>query len=228
MASKPRTVEEIFKDYSARRIAIIRALTHDVDKLYGLCDPGKENLCLYGHPNKAWEVTLPSEEVPPELPEPTLGINFARDDVSRRDWISLVAVHSDSWLLSVAFYLGIRLNHNERKRLFGLINILPTIFQVVTDNKPIKDNPTMDSGSKFWGSTEVAAVRNEHIEIFCGSCGGNYNKDEFWIGCDIWSASNSKLYTVREVYDFLHSCGELIHASFYKVLWKVNVPPIGA
>ncbi|KHN20587.1 PHD finger protein ALFIN-LIKE protein 1 [Glycine soja] len=164
MASKPRSVEEIFKDYSARRIAIIRALTHDVDKLYGLCDP---------------------EEVPPELPEPTLGINFARDDVSRRDWISLVAVHSDSWLLSVAFYLGIRLNHNERKRLFGLINILPTIFQVVTDNKPIKDNPTMDSGSKFWGSTEVAAVRNEHIEIFCGSCGGNYNKDEFWIGCDI-------------------------------------------
>ena len=38
----------------------------------------------------------------------------ARDDVSRRDWISLVAVHSDSWLLSLAFYLGIRLNHNER------------------------------------------------------------------------------------------------------------------
>ncbi|KAL3031922.1 hypothetical protein AAZX31_02G055200 [Glycine max] len=156
MASKPGTVEEIFKDYSARRIAIIRALTHDVDKLYGLCDPGKENLCLYGHPNKAWEVTLPSEEVPPELPEPTLGINFARDDVSRRDWISLVAVHSDSWLLSLAFYLGIRLNHNERKRLFGLINILPTIFQVVTDNKPIKGNPTMDSGSKFRGSTEVS------------------------------------------------------------------------
>ncbi|KAG4401752.1 hypothetical protein GLYMA_02G058300v4 [Glycine max] len=155
MASKPGTVEEIFKDYSARRIAIIRALTHDVDKLYGLCDPGKENLCLYGHPNKAWEVTLPSEEVPPELPEPTLGINFARDDVSRRDWISLVAVHSDSWLLSLAFYLGIRLNHNERKRLFGLINILPTIFQVVTDNKPIKDNPTMDSGSKFRGNTEL-------------------------------------------------------------------------
>ena len=74
-------------------------------------------MCLYGHPNKAWEVTLPSEEVPPELPEPTLGINFARDDVSRRDWISLVAVHSDSWLLSVAFYLGIRLNHHERMTL---------------------------------------------------------------------------------------------------------------
>lgn len=44
----------------------------------------------------------------------------------------------------------------DRKRLFGLINILPTIFQVVTDNKPIKGNPTMDSGSKFRGSTEVS------------------------------------------------------------------------
>lgn len=32
---------------------------------------------------------------------------------------------------------------------------------------------------------KVVAVRNEHIQIFCGSCGGNYNKDEFWIGCDI-------------------------------------------
>lgn len=27
MASSPRTVEEIFKDYSARRIAVVRALT---------------------------------------------------------------------------------------------------------------------------------------------------------------------------------------------------------
>lgn len=74
----------------------------------------KENLCLYGHPNETWEVTLPAEEVPPELPEPALGINFARDGMNRRDWLSLVAVHSDSWLLSVAFYLGARLNRNER------------------------------------------------------------------------------------------------------------------
>lgn len=74
----------------------------------------KENLCLYGHPNDTWEVTLPAEEVPPELPEPALGINFARDGMNRKDWLSLVAVHSDSWLLSAAFYLGARLNRNER------------------------------------------------------------------------------------------------------------------
>lgn len=74
----------------------------------------RENLCLYGHPDDSWEVTLPAEEVPPELPEPALGINFARDGMNRKDWLSLVAVHSDSWLLSVAFYLGARFNRNER------------------------------------------------------------------------------------------------------------------
>ncbi|PHU05055.1 PHD finger protein ALFIN-LIKE 1 [Capsicum chinense] len=25
----------------------------------------------------------------------------------------------------------------------------------------------------------------EHGETLCGSCGGNYSADEFWIGCDI-------------------------------------------
>lgn len=74
----------------------------------------KENLCLYGHPNESWEVALPAEEVPPELPEPALGINFARDGMDRKDWLSLVAVHSDCWLLSVAFYFGARLNRNDR------------------------------------------------------------------------------------------------------------------
>ena len=64
--------------------------------------------------NESWEVTLPAEEVPPELPEPALGISFARDGMKRMDWLSLVAVHSDCWLLSVAFYFGARLNRNER------------------------------------------------------------------------------------------------------------------
>ncbi|KAL5653874.1 hypothetical protein ACJX0J_033193, partial [Zea mays] len=64
----------------------------------------KENLCLYGLPNGSWEVSPPAEEVPPELPEPALGINFARDGMLRRDWLTLVAVHSDSWLISVVFF----------------------------------------------------------------------------------------------------------------------------
>lgn len=43
-----------------------------------------------------------------------------------------------------------------RKRLFSLINDLPTVFEVVTDRKPIKDKPTVDSGSKSRGSTKVS------------------------------------------------------------------------
>ena len=50
-----------------------------MDKFFQQSDPERENLCLYGHQDGSWEVDLPAEEVPPELPEPALGINFARD-----------------------------------------------------------------------------------------------------------------------------------------------------
>lgn len=76
----------------------------------------KENLCLYGFPNEQWEVNLPAEEVPPELPEPALGINFARDGMQEKDWLSLVAVHSDAWLLAVAFYFGARFGFDKTDR----------------------------------------------------------------------------------------------------------------
>ncbi|VAH28085.1 unnamed protein product [Triticum turgidum subsp. durum] len=100
----------------------------------------KENLCLYGFPNEHWEVNLPAEEVPPELPEPALGINFARDGMQEKDWLSMVAVHSDAWLLSVAFYFGARFgfDKSDRKRLFGMINELPTIFDVVSGKSKTK------------------------------------------------------------------------------------------
>ncbi|XP_057425003.1 PHD finger protein ALFIN-LIKE 4-like [Lotus japonicus] len=133
-AYNPRTVEEVFRDFKGRRAALIKALTTDVEEFYQQCDPEKENLCLYGFPSEQWEVNLPAEEVPPELPEPALGINFARDGMQDKDWLSLVAVHSDAWLLSVAFYFGARFgfDKSDRKRLFGMINDLPTVFEVVT------------------------------------------------------------------------------------------------
>ncbi|CAL5199650.1 unnamed protein product [Lathyrus oleraceus] len=149
----PRTVEEVFSDYKGRRAGLIKALTTDVEKFYQLCDPDKENLCLYGYPNETWEVNLPVEEVPPELPEPALGINFARDGMQEKDWLSLVAVHSDSWLLAVAFYFGARFGFgkNERKRLFQMINELPTIFELATGSAKIaKDQhqlPAHNNGS---------------------------------------------------------------------------------
>ncbi|KAF5793412.1 putative chromatin regulator PHD family [Helianthus annuus] len=212
----PRTVEEVFRDFKGRRAGIVKALTTDVEAFYQLCDPEKENLCLYGFPSEQWEVNLPAEEVPPELPEPALGINFARDGMQEKDWLSLVAVHSDAWLLSVAFYFGARFGFDkaDRKRLFNMINDLPTIFEVVSgsakknqkekgavsnnhSSTKSKSNSKMrDPEGKYPKQQPREAVamnddeeeeddEDEHGETLCGACGANYASDEFWICCDI-------------------------------------------
>ncbi|CAI9782381.1 unnamed protein product [Fraxinus pennsylvanica] len=89
-----------------------------------------------------------------------------------------------------------------KKRLFSLINDLPTVFEVVTERKPVKDKPTADSGSRSRSNKKRSSdgqvkstpkladesyeeEDDEHSETLCGSCGGNYDADEFWIGCDI-------------------------------------------
>ncbi|OEL31079.1 PHD finger protein ALFIN-LIKE 5 [Dichanthelium oligosanthes] len=189
----PRTVEEVFRDFKGRRAGIIRALTTDVEDFFQQCDPEKENLCLYGFPNENWEVNFPAEEVPPELPEPALGINFARDGMQEKDW----------------------------KRLFGMINELPTTFEVVSGKSKIKAPPTnnnhSNSKSKPNNKTKSSepkvkqpkpvaedpapaeegpaaeeedgagggASEGEHGETLCGACGESYGPDEFWICCDI-------------------------------------------
>ncbi|GMH17581.1 hypothetical protein Nepgr_019422 [Nepenthes gracilis] len=195
----PRTVEEVFRDFKCRRAGMIKALTTDVEEFYQQCDPEKENLCLYGFPNEQWEVNLPAEEVPPELPEPALGINFARDGMQEKDWLALVAVHSDSWLLSVAFYFGARFGFDkaDRRRLFNMINDLPTIFEVVTGAAKKQVNEKSKSNSK--GGKYLKATRpkeedegfgeedeeEEHGETLCGACRESYASDEFWICCDM-------------------------------------------
>ncbi|ESW08860.1 hypothetical protein PHAVU_009G080400 [Phaseolus vulgaris] len=209
----PRSVNEVFRDFKGRRAAIVKALTTDVELFYQQCDPDKENLCLYGFPNEHWEVNLPAEEVPPELPEPALGINFARDGMEEKDWLSLVAVHSDSWLISVAMYFGARFGFDraDRKSLFSMINDLPTIFEVVSgkskkqgkekssvsshDNNKSKPNSkrgseSQEKYSKSMESKDEGALEKydeEHGETLCGACGENYaiDADEFWICCDI-------------------------------------------
>lgn len=149
--NNPRTVDEVFRDFKGRRAGMIRALTADAAEFFQQCDPEKENLCLYGFPNEQWEVNLPAEEVPPELPEPALGINFARDGMQEKDWLSLVAVHSDAWLIAVAFYFGARFGFDraDRKRLFTLINDLPTIYEVVTGaaKKQVKEKSSVSNNS---------------------------------------------------------------------------------
>ncbi|XP_060173642.1 PHD finger protein ALFIN-LIKE 4-like [Lycium barbarum] len=210
----PRTVEEVFRDFKGRRAGLIKALTTDVEEFYQQCDPEKENLCLYGFPSEQWEVNLPAEEVPPELPEPALGINFARDGMQEKDWLSLVAVHSDAWLLSVAFYFGARFGFDraDRRRLFNMINDLPTIFEVVsgTAKKQSKDKSSMSNHSSTKSKSNSKVTQrgsesqpkysrpqpkdededgleedDEQGETLCGACGENYASDEFWICCDI-------------------------------------------
>ncbi|KAL4583663.1 hypothetical protein LXL04_008245 [Taraxacum kok-saghyz] len=163
----PRTVEEVFRDFKGRRAGMIRALTTDVEEFYHQCDPEKENLCLYGFPSEQWEVNLPAEEVPPELPEPALGINFARDGMQEKDWLSLVAVHSDAWLLSVAFYFGARFGFDkaDRKRLFNMINDLPTIFEVVSGTaKKAQKEKTVVSNHSSTKSKSNSKMREPELQ----------------------------------------------------------------
>ncbi|KAH7290938.1 hypothetical protein KP509_30G070100 [Ceratopteris richardii] len=202
-STMPNSVEEVFEDYQGRRAGLIKALTTEVREFRHLCDPAKENLCLYAYPKGNWEVTLPAEEVPPELPEPALGINFARDGMEHRDWVSLIAVHSDSWLYAVAFFYCARFNKQERKRLFGMINELPTVYEVVSGRKAIKEKQAMANGVNKTKSVlkkqekptkqapppkeedESYQDEDEENETFCGICGGLYSGSEFWIACDI-------------------------------------------
>ena len=133
-----KTPEEVFADFSQRRLAALNALTEESDVLWEQCDPDKDNLCLYAYEDGSWEVALPVPEVPPELPEPAIGINFARDGLDRRNWLSLVAGHTDSWLIAVAFFLGASLNKADRKKLFNMVNELPTLFEIVSGKKQEK------------------------------------------------------------------------------------------
>ncbi|XP_056866811.1 PHD finger protein ALFIN-LIKE 6-like [Raphanus sativus] len=98
-----------------RAYKLCGCFSNDHDVWDVLCTPvvSDENLCLYGLPNGSWEVDLPVDEVPPELPEPALGINFARDGMAKENWVSLIAVHSDSWLISAAFYIGARFSFDK-------------------------------------------------------------------------------------------------------------------
>eukprot|EP00798_Chlamydomonas_sp_ICE-L_P015184 gene15184-21258_t len=127
-----RGPKEVYDDFAGRRKGILAALTTEVDKFYSQADPAKDNLCLFGYPDGTWAVDLPAEEVPPETPEPPLGINFARDGMQKQDWIGLVAVHSDAWLLALAFYKGARLHKEGREELFKMINANPTCYEIVS------------------------------------------------------------------------------------------------
>ncbi|KAI9110229.1 hypothetical protein K1719_018671 [Acacia pycnantha] len=59
-------------DFSARRSALVKALTDDADVFFRLCDPDAGSaLYLMGESNGRWnmEVEVPTDVVPPEIPQ---------------------------------------------------------------------------------------------------------------------------------------------------------------
>lgn len=44
---------------------------------------------------------------------------------------------------------------------------------------------SMEKASAVAAAVADEDEEDEHGDTQCGSCGGNYNADEFWIGCDI-------------------------------------------
>nr|GEU99469.1 PHD finger protein ALFIN-LIKE 4 [Tanacetum cinerariifolium] len=159
-------------------------------------------------PSEQWDVNLPEEEVPLELPVPTLGINFVRDRMQRKEWLVFIAVHSDSWLLSVAFYFGARFGFDKSQRskhLFNMINDLQNIFDVISapaikhpsSNNSNKSKPNIQRGSNpqamKYGKVEEEEEEEKEVEeeeeedddTLCGLCGEYYESGQFWICCDL-------------------------------------------
>ena len=104
-AGYPDSVEKIYDEFVQRRCGSLRALTSDSDDFFQQCDPESENLCLYGNVDGTWTVGLPAEMVPAEVPEPAVGINFARDGMASRGlWLALgTSAHTHTHKLRASF-----------------------------------------------------------------------------------------------------------------------------
>ncbi|XP_047044438.1 PHD finger protein ALFIN-LIKE 3-like [Lolium rigidum] len=141
--TRPLTMDAMIQDISSRRDALVRALTTDQEEFFRLCDPaaGRKPLLLYGHADGSWEVTGPEEDAPPDMPEPAAGLNLVRDDMTRFDWLSRVAVRADAWLAGLTQYFGATLNANQKMHLFDMLIDLPTVYE--TFEKCYKDDSVL-------------------------------------------------------------------------------------
>nr|GEU99466.1 hypothetical protein [Tanacetum cinerariifolium] len=148
-----QTVEEVFRDFKGRRTCIIKALTIE-----------KDNLCLYGFPSEQWEVNLPAEEVPLELPEPALGINFVRDGMQRKNWLALVADHTHPPL--------------NTRQTTATTN--PSQINSVSQPQAVKYGKVEEEEEE-----EVEEEEEYDGDASCGFCGEYYDSVQFWICCDL-------------------------------------------
>ncbi|XP_073361408.1 PHD finger protein ALFIN-LIKE 3-like [Aegilops tauschii subsp. strangulata] len=155
------TVENIYEDFSGRRSALVQALTTEQDTLYDLLrEEGKEPMCLYGYADGSWQLTLPEEMVPPGLPVPTRGINRRRDYVNRSDYLTLVAHHSDSWLMGVTFFLSTHLDANQRIHLFNMVNEMRTVHDEFYLSYGL---PWLSTFARYNANRESSAPTQENV-----------------------------------------------------------------
>ncbi|CAL9119317.1 PHD finger protein ALFIN-LIKE 6-like [Musa acuminata AAA Group] len=204
------TIDMLFRDFLGRRAGLIKALTTDFIKFYEQCDPEKPYMCLYGYPNETWEVKE-APVVPHEFPEPSLGVNFAKDEMKLKDWIAHIAIHSDIWIYSYAFYIAARagFDNETRSRLFNMINSNPTIYEVVfgtvkmpkTLSKSNEGESSSKSGSGLQNlglplsliekeeededDVELYTMGDDSSSIICGACGNRFAFGESWIFCNM-------------------------------------------
>ncbi|GJW39875.1 PHD finger protein ALFIN-LIKE 4 [Tanacetum coccineum] len=187
MEYNPRTVEEVFRDYQGRRNGLIRALTTEVERFYRQCDPGKPLACDGFPSEKMGRGTIPAARGASRAPSTCLGINSLENGIQKRTGCLL-------------------------KRLFNMINDLPTVFDVVAlsskkqpaEKSAVSNHSSTKSKSntkgrgsesqlkyaKIQGNDEEDELEeeedeDEHGDTLCGACGENYASDEFWICCDI-------------------------------------------
>ncbi|CAL5094592.1 unnamed protein product [Urochloa decumbens] len=181
------TVERTFRQFTYRRVALIRAVTQDEKVLFRKCNPRMEPLCLYGNTNGSWEVLPPKLFAPSGQPEPKLGINLVREKMRRLNWLQYISGHSDAWLIRISFFHAADLEARERQRLFSMISMLPTVQETFITSETyrrIRDQENMidESKDEDEGCGSYPTV--------CARCGDRYHANGFWVRCTLckcWS-----------------------------------------
>ncbi|CAL4907809.1 unnamed protein product [Urochloa decumbens] len=177
------SVERIFRDFTYRRVALIRALTTDEKAFSRECNAATETLYLYGNSDGSWELRPPKLLMPPGQPDPRmLGVKLVRGNMKHSEWLGLIAVNCDAWLIRISFFLGANLGAQEsRQRLSTMINSLQTVREAFVTSDTYrrichleKTNVEIDDEDEGCGTEPT----------ICANCGDRYRRNGFWICCD--------------------------------------------
>ena len=80
-------------------------------------------------------------------------------------WFPTVAVHTDSWLLAVAFFHGAKLSRQDKKRLFEKCNELPSLYETITGKEKIVWAPKKLGSSNKRPVGKMGAVASQKVII---------------------------------------------------------------